>query len=60
MGESLIQRKDDTTEVLKLRLEAFHGQTSQVCSQVLFLLYFNLLRDFVAHGFVSDPTSSLF
>ncbi|XP_042492569.1 adenylate kinase 4 [Macadamia integrifolia] len=29
-GESLIQRKDDTAEVLKSRLEAFHRQTEPV------------------------------
>jgi hypothetical protein len=30
-GEALIQRKDDTAEVLKSRLEAFHIQTEPVC-----------------------------
>lgn len=29
-GEPLIQRKDDTAEVLKSRLEAFHRQTEPV------------------------------
>jgi len=30
-GEPLIQRRDDTAEVLKSRLEAFHRQTEPVC-----------------------------
>lgn len=29
-GEPLIQRKDDTAEVLKSRLDAFHRQTEPV------------------------------
>ena len=29
-GEPLMQRKDDTAEVLKSRLEAFHRQTEPV------------------------------
>lgn len=30
-GEPLIQRKDDTAETLRSRLEAFHRQTTPVC-----------------------------
>lgn len=32
-GEPLIQRKDDTVDVLKSRLESFHRQTTPVSCQ---------------------------
>jgi adenylate kinase family enzyme len=39
-GEPLIQRRDDTAEILKSRLEAFHRQTEPVCCS-LTELYFS-------------------
>jgi adenylate kinase len=29
-GEPLIQRKDDNAEILRKRMEAYHGQTSPI------------------------------
>lgn len=39
-GEPLIQRKDDTAEVLKSRLEAFHRQTEPVSCFFLLTIKF--------------------
>lgn len=39
-GEALIQRKDDTAEVLKSRLDSFHRQTEPVLNILISQLHF--------------------
>lgn len=47
-GEPLIQRRDDTAEVLKSRLEAFHKQTEPVCFSLKELFFWtNILYHYI-------------
>lgn len=60
-GEPLLQRKDDTVEVLKKRLSSFHEQTTPVSFVLLFhicVLWFSFpARACTLQGFSSRTQS---
>jgi len=55
-GEPLIQRKDDTAEVLKSRLDAFHKQTTPV---IAYYLQKGIVVDLQAEKPAKDVTSQI-